>query len=394
MIARRSVWSDPKVQELAARFVAVADEVGRLQRGDDAECLLFQKIAEQGHYAGREQPTSTRQGTYAAAPSGVLLASINNNDPRRMELMLREALEKWESLPRDERLTDAAGDAGGPRSDEDGSPAAAPDDPQRTRWMDRLYPEDGLVLCVYSRDLPRSASGPSWKFAGFAAGAAGKPDASQCEAPVADGGPSANQLDAMRGPTEGPWWRNWRERAWNQDFAWFRKKEARQWLPAEPLAGLEHSVPQELARRLARCHLFDNVRGQTTAYKEEHVRIADLNTRVRAVAGARVSLDVTGRVRCEAEGAWPVAGFDDRDQPRRQQRGVDVRLLGRAEYDLAAGRFTRFDLVAVGTRWGGTLYNGRDGDLWPAPVGHALTLAGDSPAERTPPAVLWEYGWR
>lgn len=390
MIARRSVWSNPRVQQLAARFVPAADEVGRLQRGDDAECRLFQKIAEQGHYAGREQPTSTRQGTYAAAPSGVLLASINNNDPRRMEGMLREALEKWESLSPADRLQNAAGDTGGPGVDDDGQPVS--EDPQRTRWMDRLYPGDGLVLCVYSRDLPRSTNGPAWGFGGLTL-ERGNEAAPQCEAPT-DGGPSAGQIEAIHGPDDGPWWRNWRERAWNQDFAWFRKDEARQWLPPAPAAGAEHVVPAALARRLARCHLFDNVRGQTTAYKDEHVRIAELTTRIRGIDGSRLSLDIAGRVRCEAQGAWPVAGFEDRDHPNRQERGVDVRLLGRAEYDLADERFVAFDLVAVGTRWGGTQYNGRDGDLWPAPIGYAFRLAGDTPADRAPPAVLWEYGWR
>ena len=81
MRARQSVWSDPKVKELMASFVAVADEVGRLQRGTDAESKLFQGFCEQGHYGGRTQPTNTRQGIYAIAPSGRFLASINSTNP-------------------------------------------------------------------------------------------------------------------------------------------------------------------------------------------------------------------------------------------------------------------------------------------------------------------------
>ena len=94
MIARRSVWSDPRVVALVKNFVPVADEVHRLQTVKDPEGLLFQKIAEQGHYAGFGPPkhTGTRQGTYAAAPSGILLASINSNDPARMAEMLEKAL--------------------------------------------------------------------------------------------------------------------------------------------------------------------------------------------------------------------------------------------------------------------------------------------------------------
>ena len=55
MIARQSVWSDPEVKELAGKFIPAADEVGRLQSGGDAECQLFRKVAEQGHYAEAEE---------------------------------------------------------------------------------------------------------------------------------------------------------------------------------------------------------------------------------------------------------------------------------------------------------------------------------------------------
>src|SRR5579862_3315688 len=144
-MARQSVWSDPKVLELAGKFVPAADEVYRmqnLQTGTDPECRLFQKFAELGHYGGR--PGTTRQGTYVATPSGLLLASINSNDPRRIEDMLRRALAKWQTLTRAERLL--------------------PNDPNK-QWAaikrpERFYPEDGLVLYVTSRDLPREASKP------------------------------------------------------------------------------------------------------------------------------------------------------------------------------------------------------------------------------------------
>jgi len=91
------------VLALTAQFVPAADEVFRLQGGTDPECRLFQKFAEQGHYGGR--PGTTRQGTYAATPSGELLASINSNDPQRIADMLRRALDKWQTLPRTARVS-------------------------------------------------------------------------------------------------------------------------------------------------------------------------------------------------------------------------------------------------------------------------------------------------
>jgi hypothetical protein len=50
--------------------------------------------------------------------------------------------------------------------------------------------------------------------------------------------------------------------------------------------------------------------------------------------------------------------------------------------------------VAVGTRWGGTQYNGRGRDLAPAPFGAVLSLAGESRAERVAPEHFRGYGWR
>jgi hypothetical protein len=81
VIARRSVWSVPEVQELASKFVACADEVHALHRGKGDVDRLFQQVAEQGHYAGRTTPTDTRQGIYAFAPSGAFLGSMNSNRP-------------------------------------------------------------------------------------------------------------------------------------------------------------------------------------------------------------------------------------------------------------------------------------------------------------------------
>ena len=44
-------------------------------------------------------------------------------------------------------------------------------------------------------------------------------------------------------------------------------------------------------------------------------------------------------------------------------RGVQTRMTGRALFDTRTNRFTLFELVATGTRWGGTRYNARHDDL-------------------------------
>src|SRR6185436_13026474 len=69
-----------------------------------------------------------------------------------------------------------------------------------SRWRNK-YPEDGLVLVVTTRDLPRDG------------------DAASCSSD------------------------------WNRDFAWFRKDEARAFLPADPVAGAQQIVPGDLVSR-------------------------------------------------------------------------------------------------------------------------------------------------
>ena len=74
-----------------------------MKNRDGAECDLFRIIAEQGHYAGRTEPTDTRQGIYALAPSGELLASVNTRSSHEMASMLTRALQAWDELPESAR---------------------------------------------------------------------------------------------------------------------------------------------------------------------------------------------------------------------------------------------------------------------------------------------------
>jgi hypothetical protein len=333
VVGRRLIFSDPEVVELAKRFVPAADEVGLLQRkqtkGPEAE--WFRGVAEQGHYGGRTVPTDTRQGIYAAAPSGVLLASINHNDPRRVAAMLSKALAVWDAMPREQRL---------PASALEKAPVGRP------RW-ETLYPADGLVLRVHTRDVGRAAA----------------------------------QGD------------DWRLKAWNLDFAWFRKDEATALVPADDKPGARVEVPAPITRRIVRLYLVDDVRGQTPAYEDRAIEKAALSSEVASVDGTRVTLRLLGEARVVAKGTWPIGGFRDMNAPQPQERGFDGRLLGHATFDRATGRFVAFELLALGSRWGATQYNGRADDLGPAPMGVAFTLAGDAPADRVAPASMWGYGW-
>jgi hypothetical protein len=292
---------------------------------------LFQKIAEQGHYAGQTRPSRTRQGTYATTAGGTLLASWNNNDPRFVARKLRQALAAWDRVKTEGR--ESAGES--------------QIDSAHLNRIDRFYPEGGLVLRVNTRDLPRDR------------------------------------------PVEERW-----AKAWNQDFAWFTRDEARQFVPDSPRPGQEHVVPKPLVERLVRFHLLDNVRGQTTPFPAAAVEEARLTARVTKVEGDTVALGLVGSTRAVARGNWSIRGYRDMSRPTSQERGMEMKLLGHARYDRKEGRFVSFEVVAVGTRWGGTQYNGRGRDLDAAPFGALLTLAGTARAERGAPEHFWGYGWR
>jgi len=117
--------------------VCAADEVWRLQRGSEADCVLFQRMINGGE---RITDRGSRQGMWLCAPSGKLLANINTRNVERVLETLERGLAAWKALPAEARRL--------------------PDDvalePEH-RW-EGSWPEHGLVLSRIARDL--SAAGP------------------------------------------------------------------------------------------------------------------------------------------------------------------------------------------------------------------------------------------
>ncbi len=203
-----------------------------------------------------------------------------------------------------------------------------PDPKASEAWkkIDSLYPEDGLVLRHISRDLKRAR----W------------PD-------------------------------------WNLDYAWFRKKEARSFLPAEIKKGAKHDVPAHLMDRLARFHLIDNVYGLNyTFFPKGSVQKARLTVTVTEIQDSQVTLRLEGESRTDTEVPEKI--------------GFAPKLMGKATWDTDKEAFVEFEMVAVGLRHGLGNCNLRR-DPAPAPMGIVFTLAGDTPAERLPPAFVSRYEW-
>ncbi len=331
MIGRQVCWSDPALAKLAEKFVAASDEVWRLQNRKDVDCKFFQGFCEEGHYGGRTRPTGTRQGIYCCTPSGRFLASVNTTDPKRMARMLSEALAAWAKTPEGDRYLNY-------------DPATKASSIGRA---EQNVPKDGLLLRVYSRDVPaRKAS------------------------------------------------RAWLELAWNVDSLWYRRDEIRELLPKKIVVGAKQIWPEALAQRLIRTGLVDNVRGQTLAYDANHVRDAQIKSEITAINEGVATVRISGSTRASTTEAWPIGGeVASLKGAREFDRGVRTTLLGEAQVQLDKRTITSLAIAVAGTRWGRTRYNFRGGDVDEAPIAFAVRLEPDSPIARVAPAHVWSYGW-
>ncbi|MEE8467489.1 MAG: hypothetical protein V3T22_03495 [Planctomycetota bacterium] len=305
--------------ELSDRFVCAADEVWRLQRGSEADCVFFQRMVNGGK---RITDRGSRQGTWLCAPGGVVLARVNSRDTEKVLATMERALAAWEELPEEQRHVPADADL-----------------ESRKRWEDS-FPEQGLVLERIARELTTE-------------GLARTPHA-----------------------------------RWNRDFAWFSGSEVRAWIPEDAEVGDVIRLPL-VARRLARFHLVDNVRGQTLPFADEEVQEAILNALVTAREGSLLSLSLQGRTLAAAAGAW-LLGENLWKPSRDIPHGIQCGLMGEARFDLAQGTFQTFELVAIGRRWGHTQMNGRGRDDAPGLIGFHLELAPSAP--RIAPTFVVAYG--
>ena len=220
-------------------------------------------------------------------------------------------------------------------SDEEKSLSSESNIRQQHRWEDS-YPKDGLILNMITRDLPDSCD-PN----------------DPCEA------------------------------KWNQDFAWFSREEARQWLPIEIRKGATHTLPEQLTSRLARTNLVDTVKGQTIPFESNEVIGSKIQTEVTNVRGDQVEIKITGQTKSHSS----------KTNRRQSARGVQTQLLGNATFDLSQTKFTKFEFVALGKREGYTRFNFRNRDGMSNMLGFVFRLAPEN-SPKVAPAFIYDYGAR
>ena len=204
---------------------------------------------------------------------------------------------------------------------------------QQHRWEDS-YPEGGLVLNMITRDLPESCD-PN----------------DPCEV------------------------------KWNQDFVWFSKQEARQWLPKQITKGAKHQLPESLTVRLARSHLVDTVKGQTISFERDEVAGSTILTEVVDINGDLVEIKITGETKSHS----------NKTNRRQSERGVQTKLLGKATFNAKESKFDKFEFVALGRREGYTRFNFRNRDGMSNMLGFVFRLAPDN-SPKVAPAFIYDYG--
>jgi hypothetical protein len=176
----------------------------------------------------------------------------------------------------------------------------------------------------------------------------------------------------------------------NRDAVWFSDKEVRGWLP-EAKVGAAIDVTPRLLERLARLVLVDNVRGQTIPYARAELQECGLRSKVLAIRGSRIDIEITGHSKAAAKGPWLDA--DNYWKPKREfPRQLSCQIFGKATFDRETKRFTSFELVATGQRQGRTTFNGRRKEEPNSShqIGFLLRLADES--YRIAPTFINMYG--
>ena len=103
-----------------------------MQRGEDPDAIIFQEMANQGHY---RTTGGTRQGIYVCSAGGKLMSSINSLNADDVLKTIEAGLDKWDALPVSEKLLS------------NGYVLNI-----KHRW-ENSYPDQGLVLTSVNADF-------------------------------------------------------------------------------------------------------------------------------------------------------------------------------------------------------------------------------------------------
>jgi hypothetical protein len=225
------------------------------RRRDDPEGAFFRKVADQGPRKG--EGGSTRQGIYCLTASGRLLAYKNaGQSPSVTREVLRQALQRWATLPETARRM------------ESGAIEPAPVADPRFR---REPPLRGVIVKVFTRLLEEQAPG------------------GLCAAHCKTNGIPISVA---------------------HDHLWVTESELTALQPAKPVVGDSCSLPTNLAERILRFHLVDNTRGEPEFWRPQQILRKQLRLTVTEATDRRVQLRLHGTALLATASVAARRGYD------------------------------------------------------------------------------------
>lgn len=322
MAGRAFAFADPRIIELAkTKFIPVTADDWYQRRRKDDEGEFFRKMADQGPRKGTGG--STRQGIYTFTAAGDLLEFKNAGQDADATLeQLQRALKKWNALPAAKRKP------GG---------IEVPAHGKLDANYSRTPPEGGLIVKVHGRILDEKN---------------GEYKRGTCDSPAG--------MKASR------------------DFLWLTAADVKAMSPPAGELGVKYSLPQSVARRIARFHLVDNTLGEPKFWSAAEVRECELHLRAVTQAKDQVEQRLEGTVSLKNE---------------KGDRGYEARMSGTLVFDLKTKTYTAFNVVAVGDHWGDDTVTSSGSRPGKTPYGVAFTLADAKlPSHRVSPQAARDWG--
>lgn len=305
-------------------FVPVAVNVSHLQYQQDREGLLFRKIAEQGHYAGRTKPTATRQGLYIATIDGNLLASENTGSAIEVMRLMQKGLNGWNRGDKNRK-------------------GLFQSQAQTDEKYNVPFPEGGLILRQTMRDLPR----PDQPYH--------KTDRHNFDHVWM----TAEEVKAFVPVEVEP------------GFSYkIPEKIVRRWVRWHLLDQVKgESAPWKDSEIV------------------DASIIATVTQVGGATAGPpRIRIRLSGKANCVCPPTGEINPFTN--DKVTTERGIDAAIRGWLTYDTKTESFTDFDMLAFGERWGTSTYSFRHQDLERSPIGFVFELLESKPENKIKPGFL------
>lgn len=231
-----SVFSDQRVIDfIREHFIPVTTDINKTIYRRDAVGDFFRKIAEQGHYAGKTKPTTTRQGLYVSTADGQLLASVNSTRAGQVLKMMKRALAEYNKI-------------------KDNAQPKVDDSFEVDKKFSVTFPKGGAILRVTCRDLPRASD----------------PDHETWRHNFDNLWLTADEVKSFSPQNQEGVFEN----------------------------GQEYEIPSKIIARIAKYHLIDHVKGEAPGWYPESVKLANANAKVVDVYKDKVLIELAGRVKC------------------------------------------------------------------------------------------------